>query len=184
MKNVIDSILFLNYRPLTEGFGLNTNILDTNFINLGVVIGVLIYFGKGVLNNLLGNRKKTILSTIRDAEERYREATDRLQQARTRLQQAEVKADEIRSNGLARMEKEKQDLIDAADADSKRLEESKSSTIRFEEQRAIEQVRQQVSCLALERALEGLTSRSNSESNSRIIDYHIGLLGTMKSTTD
>lgn len=48
MKNVIDSILFLNYRPLTEGFGLNTNILDTNFINLGVVIGVLIYFGKGV----------------------------------------------------------------------------------------------------------------------------------------
>jgi F-type H+-transporting ATPase subunit b len=30
------------------GFGLNTNLLETNLINLTVVIGVLIYFGKGV----------------------------------------------------------------------------------------------------------------------------------------
>nr|YP_009825462.1 ATP synthase CF0 subunit I [Botrychium lunaria]QIU83277.1 ATP synthase CF0 subunit I [Botrychium lunaria] len=191
MKNVTDSITSPSYWPLAGGFGLNTNILEINLINLGVVMGVLIYLGKGVcashpseLTNLLGNRKRTILSTIRDAEERYREATDRLEQARTRLQQAEVKADEIRSNGLARMEREKRDLINAADEDSKRLEESKNSTIRFEEQRAIEQVRQQVSRLALERALESLSSRSNSGSCSRIIDYHIGLLGAMESTID
>nr|AJB98454.1 ATP synthase CF0 subunit I [Helminthostachys zeylanica] len=184
MKNVTDSIIYPSYRPLAGGFGLNTNILETNVINPGVVIGVLIYFGKGVLTNLLDNRKNTILSTIRDAEERYGEATDRLKQARTRLQQAEVKADEIRSNGLVRMEREKQDLINAADEDLKRLEESKNSTIRFEEQRAIEQVRQQVSRLALERALESLNSRSGSESYSRIIDYHISLLGAMESTID
>nr|YP_010488527.1 ATP synthase CF0 subunit I [Japanobotrychium lanuginosum]UAT96954.1 ATP synthase CF0 subunit I [Japanobotrychium lanuginosum] len=184
MKNVTDSITSLSYWPLAGGFGLNTNILEINTINLGVVVGVLIYLGKGVLTNLLGNRKRTILSTIRDAEERYGEATDRLKQARTRLQQAEVKADEIRSNGLAQMEREKRDLVNAADEDSKRLEESKNSTIRFEEQRAIEQVRQQVSRLALERALGSLSSRSNSESYSRIIDYHIGLLGAMESTTD
>jgi len=30
------------------GFGFNTNLLETNIINLTVVIGVLIYFGKGV----------------------------------------------------------------------------------------------------------------------------------------
>nr|AJB98533.1 ATP synthase CF0 B subunit [Botrychium sp. ternatum/japonicum] len=184
MKNVTDSITSPSYWPLAGGFGLNTNTLEINAINLGVVVGVLIHPGKGVLTNLLGNRKRTILNTIRDAEERYREATDRLKQARTRLQQAEIKADEIRSNGLAQMEREKRDLVNAADEDSKRLEESKNSTIRFEEQRAIEQVRQQVSRLALERALGSLSSRSNSESYSRVIDYHIGLLGAMESTTD
>nr|YP_005352933.1 ATP synthase CF0 subunit I [Mankyua chejuensis]ADZ47965.1 ATP synthase CF0 subunit I [Mankyua chejuensis]AJJ48595.1 ATP synthase CF0 B subunit [Mankyua chejuensis] len=184
MKNVTDSIFLLSYRPLAGGFGLNTNVLETDIINLGVVIGILIYFGKGVLTNLLENRRRTILNTIRDAEERYREATEKLKQARTRLQQAEVKADEIRSNGLAQMEREKRDLINAADEDSKRLEDSKNSTIRFEEQRAIEQVRQQVSRLALERALVSLNSCSNSESYSRIIDYHIGLLRTMENTID
>jgi len=124
------------------------------------------------------------LSTINDAEERYKEATDKLNQARTRLQRAKVKADEIRVNGLSQIKKEKQELIYAADEDSKRLEDSKNATIRFEEQRAIEQVRQQVSRLALERTLETLNNRLNNELHSRMIDYHIGLLRAMESTND
>ena len=30
----------------SEGFGINTDILDTNVLNLAVVIGVLIYYGR------------------------------------------------------------------------------------------------------------------------------------------
>lgn len=130
------------------------------------------------------NRKLTILNTIRDAEERYKEATDKLNQAKARLQQAKVKADDIRINGLSQMDKEKKDLIDAADEDSKRLEDSKNATIRFEKQRAIEQVRQQVSRLALERALETLKSSLNSELHLRMIDHNIGLLRAMESTIE
>lgn len=136
------------------------------------------------LNNLLGNRKQTILNTINDAEKRYNEATDKPNQARTRLERAKIKADEIRVNGLSQIEREKGELVNAADEDSKRLEDSKNATIRFEEQRAIEQVRQQVSRLALERALEASNKRLNNELHSRVIDYHIGLLRAMESTTN
>nr|WRB01327.1 ATP synthase CF0 subunit I [Huperzia serrata] len=191
MKNVIDFVIISGYWPPAGGFGLNANLLETNLINSGVVLGLPVYSGKGVCAgriskcNLLNNRKQTILSTIRDAEERYEEATDKLKQARTRLQQAKIKADEIRINGLSRMEGEKQDLVDSADGNSKRLEDSKNATIRFEEQRAIEQVRQQVSRLALERALEVLNIRLNSELQSRMIDYHIDLLvRAAENTTD
>jgi hypothetical protein len=48
MKNVTDSFVFLDHWPSAESFGVNTNILATNLINLSVVIGVLIFFGKGV----------------------------------------------------------------------------------------------------------------------------------------
>nr|YP_009682224.1 AtpF [Fissidens nobilis]QDQ38661.1 AtpF [Fissidens nobilis] len=184
MQNIINLIIFLGYSPVAGNFGLNTNLLETNLINLSVVLSLLVYFGKGVLNNLLSNRKQTILSTINDAEERYNEATDKLNQARTRLERAKIKADEIRVNGLSQIEREKRELINAADEDSKRLEDSKNATIRFEEQRTMEQVRQQVSRLALERALEALNKRLNSELHSRVIDYHIGLLRAMESTTD
>nr|YP_009522517.1 ATP synthase subunit b [Dumortiera hirsuta]AXQ02615.1 ATP synthase subunit b [Dumortiera hirsuta] len=184
MENETDFVISSNFWTIAGSFGLNTNLLETNLINLGVVIGFLVYFGKGVLSNLLKNRKQTILNTIQDAEERYKEATDKLNQARTRLQQAKLKADDIRINGLSQMEKEKQDLINAADDDSKRLEDSKNATIRFEKQRAIEQVRQQVSRLALERALETLKSRLNSELHLCMIDYHIGLLRAMESTIE
>lgn len=124
------------------------------------------------------------MNTINDAEKRYDEATDKLNQARTRLERAKIKADEIRVNGLSQIEREKRELVDAADEDSKRLEDSKNATIRFEEQRAIEQVRQQVSRLALERALEASNKRLNNELHSRVIDYHIGLLRAMESTTN
>lgn len=99
------------------------------------------------------------------------------------MDRAKIKADEIRVNGFSQIEREKKELVNAADQDSKRLEDSKNATIRFEEQRAIEQVRQQVSRLALERALEALNKRLNNELHSRVIDYHIGLLRAMESIT-
>jgi len=184
MENGTDFVISQKFWTLANSFGLNTNILETNLINLGVVLGLLVYFGKGVLSNLLKSRKLTILNTIRDAEERYKEATYKLEQAKTRLQQAKIKADNIRISGLSQMDKEKKDLIDAADEDSKRLEDSKNATIRFEKQRAIEQVRQQVSRLALERALETLKNCLNSELHLRMIDHNIGLLRAMESTIE
>nr|YP_010958399.1 ATP synthase CF0 subunit I [Vandenboschia auriculata]ALO81729.1 ATP synthase CF0 subunit I [Vandenboschia auriculata] len=184
MRSISNIASFSSSWILAAGFGSNMNILEINLINLILVLGVLFYFGKGVLINLLENRKRTILGTLSDAEECYKEATERLKQARTRLQQAKTKADEIRVNGLMQMEKEKRDLIDAANEDSKRLEDSKNFTIRFEEGRAIEQVRQQVSRLASERALESLNSRLDSELHLRMIDYHIGLLRAIENTAD
>lgn len=48
MRNGTYFYFSLGYWPSAGGFGLNTNILGTNLINLSVVLGVLIYFGKGV----------------------------------------------------------------------------------------------------------------------------------------
>nr|YP_009690553.1 ATP synthase CF0 subunit I [Lindsaea linearis]QEG57333.1 ATP synthase CF0 subunit I [Lindsaea linearis] len=164
---------------LAANIGLNTNILEINLINLILVLVILFYYGKGVLINISENRKRTIMNTIQDAEGRHKEATEKLLGARTRLKQAKLKADEIRINGLTQVDKEQRNLVDAADEDSKRLEDSKNYTIRFEKQRAIEQVRQQVSRLASERALESLKGRLDKDLHLRVIDYQIGLLGAM-----
>ena len=48
MKNVTDSFVSLGHWPSAGSFGFNTDILSTNLINLSVVLGVLIFFGKGV----------------------------------------------------------------------------------------------------------------------------------------
>nr|YP_003795566.1 ATP synthase CF0 subunit I [Pteridium aquilinum subsp. aquilinum]ADK47565.1 ATP synthase CF0 subunit I [Pteridium aquilinum subsp. aquilinum]QRK25961.1 ATP synthase CF0 subunit I [Pteridium aquilinum subsp. japonicum] len=184
MRSVSEIAAPSSYWTLAASIGLNTNILETNLINLILVLGILFYYGKGVLINFLENRERTILNTIRDAEERQKEATEKLQKARIRLQQAKVKADEIRINGLTQMDREQRDLVEAADEDLKGLEDSKNYAIRFEKQRAIEQVRQQVSRLASERALQSLNSRLDNELHLRMIDYHIGLLRAMGSKSN
>nr|UCU06941.1 ATP synthase CF0 subunit I [Cycas diannanensis] len=185
MINGTDFSFSLGYWPPAGGFGLNTNILGTNLINLSVVLGVLIYFGKGVcasclLSNLLDDRKQKILSTIRDSEELYKGATDQLEKARARLREVEMRADEIQVNGYSQIEREKEDLINAAHENLERLEDSKNETVNFEQQRAIDQVRQQISRQTLRRALGTLNSRLNNELHLRTIDHNISMLRAMK----
>ena len=47
-----------------EGFGINTNVLETNILNLSVVIGVLFVVGKDVLTSLLDERRQKIVQSL------------------------------------------------------------------------------------------------------------------------
>nr|YP_010624010.1 ATPase subunit I [Goniothalamus tamirensis]WBF98296.1 ATPase subunit I [Goniothalamus tamirensis] len=185
MKNVTDSFVSLGYWPSAGSFGLNTDILATNLINLSVVVGVLIFFGKGVLTDLLDNRKQRILSTIQNSEELRGGAIEQLEKARARLREAEMKADEYRVNGYSEIERKKKNLINATSVSLEKLENDKNETIRFEQQRAVNQVQQRVFQKALHGALETLNSCLNSELHLRIISANIDTLGgSMKEITD
>lgn len=44
-------LFFMNFLFIiseSEGFGINTDLFETNILNLAVVIGVLIYYGKSL----------------------------------------------------------------------------------------------------------------------------------------
>nr|YP_008080500.1 ATP synthase CF0 B subunit [Pharus latifolius]YP_008993971.1 ATP synthase CF0 B subunit [Pharus lappulaceus]AEI29087.1 ATP synthase CF0 B subunit [Pharus latifolius]AGE65752.1 ATP synthase CF0 B subunit [Pharus lappulaceus] len=180
MKNVTHSFVFLGHWPSAGSFGLNTDILATNLINLTVVVGVLIFFGKGVLKDLLDNRKQRILSTIRNSEELRRGTIEQLEKARIRLQKVELEADEYRMNGYSEIEREKANLINATSISLEQLEKSKNETLYFEKQRAMNQVRQRVFQQAVQGALGTLNSCLNTELHFRTIRANIGILGAME----
>ncbi|TYJ10253.1 hypothetical protein E1A91_A11G194900v1 [Gossypium mustelinum] len=184
MKNVTDSFLSLGHWPSAGSFGVNTDILATNPINLSVVLGVLIFFGKGVLSDLLDNRKERILNTIRNSEELRGGAIERLEKARARLRKVEMEADQFRVNGYSEIEREKLNLINSTYKILEQLENYKNETIYFEQQRAINQVRQRVFQQALQGALGTLNSSLNNELHLRTISANIGLFGVMKEITD
>nr|YP_009407448.1 ATP synthase CF0 B subunit [Dionaea muscipula]ASA46385.1 ATP synthase CF0 B subunit [Dionaea muscipula]QBC71735.1 ATP synthase CF0 subunit I [Dionaea muscipula] len=184
MKNVTDSFLSLGYWPSAGSFGINTDILATNLINLSVVIGVLIFFGKRVLSDLLDNRKQRILNTIQNAEELGVRAIEQLEKARANLRKVEMEADRYRVNEYSKMEEEKWNLINASYQTLKQNENYKNETIRFQQQKVINQVGQRVFQKALQRALGTLKSSLNKELHFRIINANIRLLIAMKEKTD
>nr|YP_010958310.1 ATP synthase CF0 subunit I [Hippophae rhamnoides subsp. caucasica]UNZ11279.1 ATP synthase CF0 subunit I [Hippophae rhamnoides subsp. rhamnoides]UNZ11364.1 ATP synthase CF0 B subunit [Hippophae rhamnoides subsp. turkestanica]UNZ11449.1 ATP synthase CF0 subunit I [Hippophae rhamnoides subsp. caucasica]WMZ98357.1 ATP synthase CF0 subunit I [Hippophae rhamnoides subsp. caucasica] len=184
MKNVTDSFpSLLGYWPFAGSFGFNTDILATNPINLSVVLGVLIFFGKGVLSDLLDNRKQRILKTIRNSEELQEGALEQLEKARARLRKVEMEADQFRVNGYSEIEREKLNLINLTYKTLEQLENYKNETIHFEQKRAINQVRQRVFQQALQGALGTLNSCLNNELHLRTISTNIGMFGTMKEIT-
>nr|YP_010489170.1 ATP synthase CF0 subunit I [Incarvillea lutea]UWK23422.1 ATP synthase CF0 subunit I [Incarvillea lutea] len=204
MKNVTDSFLSLGHWPSAGSFGFNTDIFATNPINLSVVIGVLIFFGKGVvwfgkglskfqnerkdnllsLSDLLDNRKERILNTLRNSEELRGGAIEELEKARARLRKVKMEADQYRVNGYSEIERKKKNLIHSTYKTLEQLENSKNETIQFEQQRAINQVRQRVFQQALQGALGTLNSCLNTELHLRTIRANIGMLRAMKTERD
>nr|YP_009933664.1 ATPase I subunit [Solms-laubachia pulcherrima]QNR93476.1 ATPase I subunit [Solms-laubachia pulcherrima] len=180
MKNLTDSFVYLGHWPSAGSFGFNTDILATNPINLSVVFGLLIFFGKGVLNDLLDNRKQRILNTIRNSEELREGAIQQLENARARLRKVETEADQFRVNGYAEIEREKLNLINSTSRTFKQLENYKNETILFEQQRTINQVRERVFQQALQGAIGTLNSCLSNELHLRTINANIGMFGTMK----
>uniref|UniRef100_A0A1Y3BUV4 ATP synthase subunit alpha, mitochondrial n=131 Tax=Mesangiospermae TaxID=1437183 RepID=A0A1Y3BUV4_HELAN len=167
MKNVTDSFVSLGHWPSAGSFGFNTDILATNLINLSVVLGVLIFFGKGVCASY--NRKQRILNTIRNSEELREGAIEQLEKARARLRKIEIEADEFRVNGYSEIEREKLNLIDSTYKTLEQLENYKNETINFEQQKASNQVRQRV----FQQALQGALGTLNTDEISNIIRERI-----------
>jgi F-type H+-transporting ATPase subunit b len=184
MKNVTDSFVSLGHWPSAGSFGFNTDILATNLINLSVVLGVLTFFGKGVLSDLLDNRKQRILNTIRNSEELRGGAIEQLEKARARLRKVEMEAEQFRVNGYSEIEQEKLNLINSTYKTLEQLENYKNETIHFEQQRTINQVRQRIFQQALQGALGTLNSCLNNELHLRTISANIGMFGAMKEITD
>nr|YP_009728023.1 ATP synthase CF0 subunit I [Wikstroemia chamaedaphne]QIA46331.1 ATP synthase CF0 subunit I [Wikstroemia chamaedaphne] len=184
MKNVTDSFVSLGHWPSAGSFGFNTDIFATNPINLSVVLGVLIFFGKGVLSDLLDNRKQKILNTIRNSEELRRGAVEQLEKAQARLRKVEMEADKFRVNGYSEIEREKLNLINSTYQILEELENYKNETILFEQERTINQVRQRVFQQALQGALGTLNTCLNNELHLRTISTNIAMFGVMKELTD
>nr|YP_010291650.1 ATP synthase CF0 subunit I [Scleria parvula]ULQ67657.1 ATP synthase CF0 subunit I [Scleria parvula] len=180
MRNVTDFLVFLGHGPLAGYFGLNTDILATNLINLIVVIGVLIFFGKGVLNDLLDNRKLRILKTIQNSEESRKLAIKRLETSRIRLQKMKQRANEYLENEYSDLEREKQKIIEKGYTSLEQLENNKKETLSFEQEKVINEVRQQVLQQAFQRALETLNTSLNTELHFRTIRANIGILDAIE----
>nr|YP_010214266.1 ATP synthase CF0 subunit I [Loranthus guizhouensis]UBN08121.1 ATP synthase CF0 subunit I [Loranthus guizhouensis] len=186
MKHISNSFVYLGHWPFAGGFGFNTDILATNPINLSVVFGVVILFGKRVcasclfLNDLLDNRKQRILNAILNSNKLREGAIEQLEKAKDFLRKVEMEADRFRVNGYSDIEREKLNLINSTYATLEQLENYKNETIYFEQQRAIKHVQQHVLQQALQGAFRTLNNCLNNEVHLRTISANIRMLRVMK----
>nr|YP_010621340.1 CF0 subunit I [Cuscuta epithymum]WBF90885.1 CF0 subunit I [Cuscuta epithymum] len=184
MKSVTDPFLSFGHWSSVGSFGWNTDILATNLINLSVVLGVLIFFGKGVLSDLLDNRKNRILNTIQNSEELRGRSSEKLEKARAHLHKVEREAEEFRLNGYSEIKRENLNLLNSTSNILEQFENNTNETLRFQQERAIHQVQQQVFQQALQRALETLTCCLNTELHLRTISTNIRMLSTLQEIKD
>ena len=161
-----------------SGFGLNTDILETNVINLVIVIGLLIYAGRGFLGKIFSARLESIQSSIADAEKSQKDASDKLTVQQGKLAQAKTEADNLRQKAEADAKHAADLILATVDADIARLREAADQEISTEQDRVIVQLRQQVADKALA-SVQSYFDRGLSESTQiELIDRSIALLSS------
>ncbi|BAU07527.1 ATP synthase F0 subunit B [Fischerella major NIES-592] len=159
------------------GFGLNFNILETNIINLAILIGVLFYFGRKVISNTLSERRSNIETAIREAEQRAKEAAAQLSDAQQKLTQAQAEAQQIRKAAEENARSVREAILARAAEEVERMKETAARDLDTERERAFAELRQRVVAMALQKAESELRSGIGDDAQQRLIDSSIALLG-------
>ncbi|MGB3263695.1 MAG: F0F1 ATP synthase subunit B [Microcoleus sp.] len=172
------TVLLLATEASAEGgFGLNFDILETNLINLIIVIGVLFYFGRGFLGKILTERRNAIEEAIKEAETRQKDAAAALAEQQQKLTQAQAEAERIRAAAQENAIAAKEVILAQAAQDVERMKATAGQELDAEREKAVAQLRARVAAMALERVEGQLKNSLDESAQHQLIDRSIALLG-------
>ncbi len=165
---------------LGNGFGFNTNILETNVINLSVVLTVIIYAVGGALTNLLKNRRNLIVDSFNKAEREYQDIQEALSTAQEFYKKSETKASEVEIQGKDKIQQLIAFIITQAKEDKTRLEVAKVGRIKVEQERVYANIRANIGTRAVHGAVAQLQTTLDKGAQLRVLDKVIPNLTSIK----
>jgi len=148
-------------------FGLNTNLLETNVLNLSVVLSIVFVVLGDALKTLLAQRREIVMSSLQEATQKASEAEQRLEEARKSVDAARLRAVEIRDQAIKSCELEKLLIRRHLKSELQYLKARGQQAIELEYRRTAKTLTRQVSRLALVAAESELISSLGSEDPSR-----------------
>ena len=176
---MMNTFLFLAaaHSEAESGFGLNLDILDTNLINLALLLGILFYYGKPIVSNILNERRAKIAAQIEEIEQQQKQAEATLAAEQEKLKQAEATAAKIRALAETNAQQAKANILAQGEKEVERLKAMAGQDLSSEEQRAIAELKQRVAALAMERVQSQLSDVLDETAQAKLIDKSIAQLG-------
>jgi len=155
---------------------LNTDIFETNLINITILVGGLFYLLSGALSESLSERQQKILGAIQESEERLQEATTKLTESETQLAQAQIVIDSIQKDAEVTAKQVKSSVLTEGKTEIERLTATAKAQIGTIEARVRKQISDYVVTLALQRITMQLEGKLNSSAQQQIINRNISKL--------
>lgn len=177
MIEIINSNLNLLSEHHSKSFSINTNILETNVINIIILLVALLYFGRPTISKILQNRQDKVLFAINEAENKLEQANKRLVEAEKQLQQTQAIINQIKTEAESTAVKIRNSILSQGKIDVDRLVNSSKSSILSIESEIRKQIQQQIATLALKRVYTQLKAQMTIDMQSKIIDRNIAKLG-------
>jgi F-type H+-transporting ATPase subunit b len=177
---MIVNFLFLAaeaHSKVERGFGLNLDIFETNLINLLILLGVLFYYGRGIVANILNERQSRIAQQIQDVESRLKQASVSLEEENKKLKEAQATAEKIVADAKVNAEKAKAAILTQGDLEVERLKAVAVQDLNSEQEKAIAELRQKVAAMAIAKVESQLKGVLDDNAQQKLIDRSIAQLG-------
>nr|QUE28440.1 AtpF [Porphyrostromium boryanum] len=175
--NIIDNLvragLLMSEHSSESGFGINTNIFEINAINIGILLGIVIYVGKPFLTSTLQTRQDKVLASIQEAEEKLQQSSTRLSEAKKQLEQTQLVIDNIKKEAGITADKVRKSILEQGEKEIERLASSGKASIVTAENQIRKQIQQRIATLALKRVLLQLKGDMTPELQVKIINTNI-----------
>lgn len=156
---------------------LNTDIFETNVINITILLAGIIYLGSNALSTSLSERQQKILGSIQESEERLAEATAKLTESEKQLTQAQLVIDSINTDAKTTASNVKVAILADGKVEIERLTAAAKSQVTTIEAKVKKQISDYVIALALQRVTLQLEGKISSTLQQQIIDRNISKLG-------
>jgi F-type H+-transporting ATPase subunit b len=144
-------------------FGINTDILETNVINIIILVSVLFIVAGNALSEALRQRQIEIINGVEDSEKRLNDATNRLDEAKKQLSQARVIIDEIKKETtITKTSLLESDYIQAKNELNRRFIVA-ATTLKNRERLILSEIKQNISLLALKQVVSTIEKQTGSE---------------------
>lgn len=152
---------------IATGFGLNTDILETNLINQLILGAGLFFLGRDFLTTALEKRGTEIQTNIEDSEKRLKTASARLAEAKKEADQIGLVIKEIQT----RSKKAQSDLLSANYQQAKAKVEQMLSKLKFDLANNERQFPNEIKQAIYTQALEECVKISKANSGAFFLSY-------------
>jgi F-type H+-transporting ATPase subunit b len=142
-------------------------------LNLAILLGVLVYFGRKPIKGFLADRRDQIKGDVDQAAALLEAAETRYAEWQRRLIDLDSESETIRNDGRRRAEEEAQAILAEAQAAAERIHRDAESAVEQELRRAKARLRDEAATLATELAERILKEQLGAADKERLMDEFI-----------
>lgn len=134
----MNDLLFSN--TFQENFEFNTNIFETNLINLSIVLVIVIRFLGEALNNLLESRRQLIVKNLENSNKKILLVKNELNNTKSRLGKIRDEIKNIHNVRLISFGKKKETYLNQVESYSNQLNLLRDDVINFQTKKVLTDV--------------------------------------------
>jgi F-type H+-transporting ATPase subunit b len=146
-------------------------------INFIVIFGLIFYFARKPVKNMLKQRTEMIEKTLKEAQEAKELAQKALQEAQTRLQTKDKEIDEIISVSKQAGEQERARIIEESERLKERIFEQAKVNIEYELKGAKEAIKAEAVEIAMELAEKKIKEKLTKEEQEKLLQESLTKIG-------